>query len=210
MARPSCFRVQWARSEASQSRWIRRCSPPAAATRSTRHPTEAIRQPLLIGMQSSTARNLSGHLIDTPKARRAGIVPRRSTLIHNSMGRELPRQSGIAAGSIDAPSSVPENGSQAGCGTRHVAERVPVALSSASRQPQRRTLMGVKVVLAEGESAELALRRLRKLVEKHGITHELRVRRWFIKPTRLRRRKRFQKWYWSRDATLAAKQRGEQ
>jgi hypothetical protein len=68
--------------------------------------------------------------------------------------------------------------------------------------------MGVRVVLAEGESIGQALRRLRKLLERH------RALRWrtpsFIKQTEIRRAKRFKKKFKARLATLLAIRAGEQ
>jgi ribosomal protein S21 len=70
--------------------------------------------------------------------------------------------------------------------------------------------MGVRIVLAEGERVELALKRLRKLLDRHGAFWEQRRRRYFIEPTQTRRAKRFQKRFKARKATLLAKQAGEQ
>jgi ribosomal protein S21 len=70
--------------------------------------------------------------------------------------------------------------------------------------------MGVRIVLADKEPLGLALRRLRRLLERHGVTWELRRRGYFIKPTQARRAKRFQKRFKARLATLRAQQAGAQ
>ena len=70
--------------------------------------------------------------------------------------------------------------------------------------------MGVKIVLAEGEPIGIALRRFRKLLERNGVTYEMRRTRRFLEVTRIRRAKAFQKWYESHQATLLAKRAGEQ
>jgi small subunit ribosomal protein S21 len=70
--------------------------------------------------------------------------------------------------------------------------------------------MGVRIVLAEGESIGQALQRFRKLLERHGATWQLRRRRFYVKPTQTRRAKRFRKRFKARRATLLAKKAGEQ
>jgi ribosomal protein S21 len=70
--------------------------------------------------------------------------------------------------------------------------------------------MGLRVVLAQGERIEQALRRLRKLLERHGALWDLQRRRYFIKPTEVRRAKQFKKKFKARRETLLAKKAGEQ
>lgn len=70
--------------------------------------------------------------------------------------------------------------------------------------------MGVKIVLAEREPIDLALRRFGKLLERTGTRWEMRRRQHFTKPTEIRRVKAFRKWDRTRKATLVAKRAGEQ
>jgi ribosomal protein S21 len=70
--------------------------------------------------------------------------------------------------------------------------------------------MGVRIVLADKEPIVLALKRFKKLLQRHGATWELRRRRCFIKPSEIRRAKRFQKRFKTREATLLAQQAGQQ
>jgi small subunit ribosomal protein S21 len=70
--------------------------------------------------------------------------------------------------------------------------------------------MGARIVLAEGESIGQALRKFRKLLERHGTTWELRRRKYFITATQTRRAKRFRKRFKARHATLLAKMAGVQ
>ena len=70
--------------------------------------------------------------------------------------------------------------------------------------------MGVRIVLADKEQIGLALRRLKKLLEREGVTWETRRRRSFVKPTQMRRAKEFKKKFKARKATLLAKMAGEQ
>ncbi len=66
------------------------------------------------------------------------------------------------------------------------------------------------VVLADQEQIGLALRRLKKLLEREGAMWETRRRRSFRKPTHIRRAKEFKKRFKARQATLLAKAAGEQ
>jgi ribosomal protein S21 len=70
--------------------------------------------------------------------------------------------------------------------------------------------MGVRIILADKEPIVLALRRFKKLLERHGATREIRRRQYFIKPTKGNRAKRFKKKFKARLATLQAKQAGQQ
>jgi len=70
--------------------------------------------------------------------------------------------------------------------------------------------MGVRIVLAEGEPISQALRRFRKLLERHRASWEMWRRQNFIKPTQTRRAKRFKKKFKARLATRLAKKAGEQ
>ena len=56
----------------------------------------------------------------------------------------------------------------------------------------------------------LALRRFTKLLERQGVTWEMRRRTYFADPTQARRAKRFQKRFKARKATLLAQMAGEQ
>ena len=85
-----------------------------------------------------------------------------------------------------------------------------VLCTSASRQPYRRTLMGIRIVLADKEPINAALRRFKKLLERSGLTRDLRRQESFQKPTEIRRRKRFKKWFKARLATLVAQTDGKQ
>jgi len=85
-----------------------------------------------------------------------------------------------------------------------------------SRQPSRRTIMGIRMRLHEGEPIGQALRRFKKLVELHkkrGKRHK--PTPWwyephFVRNTEIRRRKEFMKWVKSRDATFLAERGGKQ
>jgi ribosomal protein S21 len=70
--------------------------------------------------------------------------------------------------------------------------------------------MGVRVVLAEREPIGLALRRLKKRLEREGVLMESRRRGSFVKATSTRRAKKFKKRFRARQATLLAKMAGEQ
>jgi ribosomal protein S21 len=70
--------------------------------------------------------------------------------------------------------------------------------------------MGVRIVLADKEPVGLALRRLKKLLEREGVAWETRRRRSFLKRTEIRRAKEFKKRFKAREATLLAKMAGEQ
>jgi ribosomal protein S21 len=70
--------------------------------------------------------------------------------------------------------------------------------------------MGVRIVLADKEPIGLALRRLKKLLERAGVAWETRRRRSFLKPAQIRRAKEFKKRFKARQATLLAKMAGEQ
>jgi ribosomal protein S21 len=70
--------------------------------------------------------------------------------------------------------------------------------------------MGVRVLLADGESAGQALKRLRKRLERHGALWELRRRTYYLKPAHARRAKRFRKRFKARLATFLAQKAGEQ
>src|SRR5262249_31143168 len=74
----------------------------------------------------------------------------------------------------------------------------------------RRRQMGVRVVLAEGESIGQALKRFRKLRERLGATWEMRRRQYFVKPSQARRAKRFRKRFKARLATFLAQKVGRQ
>ena len=81
----------------------------------------------------------------------------------------------------------------------------------------RRTLMGVRVVVADKEPIALALKRFKRLLEQHGVNWELRKRGYLIRPngctfkaTETRRAKKFQKRFKGREATLLAKMAGVQ
>jgi small subunit ribosomal protein S21 len=70
--------------------------------------------------------------------------------------------------------------------------------------------MGVRIVVGDRESIELALRRFRKLLERQGVFWEMRRRRSFAHATHIRRAKQFRKRFKARQATLLAQQAGEQ
>jgi len=70
--------------------------------------------------------------------------------------------------------------------------------------------MGVRIVLADKEPIGLALRRVKKLLEREGVTWESKRRGSFVKPTQIRRAKKFRKKFKAREATLLAKMAGEQ
>jgi small subunit ribosomal protein S21 len=70
--------------------------------------------------------------------------------------------------------------------------------------------MGVRIVIGEREPIGLALRRFKKLLERQGVTWEMRRRECFADPTRVRRAKRFRKRFMARKATLQAQRAGEQ
>ncbi|MHB1422946.1 MAG: 30S ribosomal protein S21 [Gemmataceae bacterium] len=70
--------------------------------------------------------------------------------------------------------------------------------------------MGVRIVLADKEPVGLALRRLKKALEREGVAWVARHRGAFLKPTQIRRAKEFKKRFKARQATLLAKMAGEQ
>jgi small subunit ribosomal protein S21 len=70
--------------------------------------------------------------------------------------------------------------------------------------------MGVRIVLAEKEPISAALRRFKKLLERSGLTRDLRRQGSFQKPTEIRRRKKFKKRFKARLATLLAQKDGKQ
>jgi ribosomal protein S21 len=81
----------------------------------------------------------------------------------------------------------------------------------------RRTLMGVRIVVAVNEPAVLALNRFKRLLERHGVNWELRKRGFLLQPngctfqaTATRRAKKFQKRLKARKETLLAKIAGKQ
>lgn len=74
----------------------------------------------------------------------------------------------------------------------------------------RRTLMGVRIVLADQEPIGVALRRFKKLLERSGLTRDLNRQLSFKKPTKIRRAKQFKKRFKARQATLLAQTSGEQ
>jgi ribosomal protein S21 len=81
----------------------------------------------------------------------------------------------------------------------------------------RRTLMGVRIVVADKEPIALALKRFKRSLEQHGVNWEMRKRGFLIQPkgcifkaTAAHRAKKFQKRFKARKATLLAKMAGEQ
>ena len=80
---------------------------------------------------------------------------------------------------------------------------------SAPRQPSRRRLMTVRIVVA-GRADQPCAGRLRKKLEWSGAAWEARRRRHAIDQTEERRAKQFRKRFKAREATLLAKQAGEQ
>jgi ribosomal protein S21 len=70
--------------------------------------------------------------------------------------------------------------------------------------------MGLKIRVGDREPIALVLRRFRKLLERNGIVWSMRRSRWFVKPTQLRRKKRFRKWLKSSAQTYLAKRAGLQ
>jgi ribosomal protein S21 len=70
--------------------------------------------------------------------------------------------------------------------------------------------MGVRVVLGDDEPIASALPRLRKLLDREGVTWETRRRRSFVDGTASRRAKEFKQRFKAREATLLAKMSGEQ
>jgi small subunit ribosomal protein S21 len=70
--------------------------------------------------------------------------------------------------------------------------------------------MGARIVVGEREPIGLALRRFKKLLERQGLTREMRRRKYAADPTQARRAKRFQKRFKARKATLLAQKAGEQ
>ena len=71
-------------------------------------------------------------------------------------------------------------------------------------------MMGVRIVLADKEPIAVGLRRLRKSLERHGVTWEVRQHLYFAKDCETRRRNRFRKRFKSRLATLRAKEAGKE
>jgi small subunit ribosomal protein S21 len=70
--------------------------------------------------------------------------------------------------------------------------------------------MGVRIVVGEREPIGLALRRFKKLLQRHGVAWALRRRKYYDGPVQDRRAKAFRKKFKARRATLLAKMAGEQ
>ena len=70
--------------------------------------------------------------------------------------------------------------------------------------------MGVRMRLYDGETIGQALRRFKKLLASHGQVWELRWHVHFVPATPIRRKKKFQKRFKARKATLLAQKAGEQ
>lgn len=70
--------------------------------------------------------------------------------------------------------------------------------------------MGVRIVLVDKEPIGLALRRLKKALEREGVAWKARCRGAFLKPTQIRRAKKFNKRFKARQQTLLAKMAGQQ
>ena len=58
------------------------------------------------------------------------------------------------------------------------------------RQPLRRSHVGVKVVVGDGEPLSKALRRLKKLLDQQKPRYPRRREVYYLKPSEVRRRKR--------------------
>ena len=71
-------------------------------------------------------------------------------------------------------------------------------------------MMGVRIVVGEGEPIGHAMKRLRKKLDQNGILYEMRRRQCFLDGTQVRRAKEFKKRYRSRLATRLAKSEGLQ
>jgi ribosomal protein S21 len=77
-------------------------------------------------------------------------------------------------------------------------------------------MMGVRIVVGEGEPIELALKRFRKLLEWHRASWKWhkpigwRGLNYYVKPSKIRGVKRFVKRVKARLATRLAKRAGEQ
>lgn len=69
--------------------------------------------------------------------------------------------------------------------------------------------MGVRIVVGDREPIGLALRRFKKLLNRQGLTREMRRQMYFMDATQARRAKRFQKRFKARKATLLAQRAGE-
>jgi ribosomal protein S21 len=81
-------------------------------------------------------------------------------------------------------------------------------LTTAPRQPYpRRTFMGVKILLHDGEPISIALRRFRRLLDRHGVTYEMRAHRYYEKPSQARHRKKCHNWYFKRVYSREAERR---
>ena len=50
--------------------------------------------------------------------------------------------------------------------------------------------MSLEVKVQKGEPVERSLRRLKKALDREGVLHSVRSRRYFVKPAQMRRRKR--------------------
>ena len=50
--------------------------------------------------------------------------------------------------------------------------------------------MSLEVKVLKGEPVERSLRRLKKSLDREGVIHSIRARRYFVKPAQMRRRKR--------------------
>jgi small subunit ribosomal protein S21 len=69
-------------------------------------------------------------------------------------------------------------------------DRLPSTVSSSKWSLQISGVRVVKLTLRDKESAQEAVRRFRKLVERSGIKKEMRVREFYEKPSEIKRRAR--------------------
>jgi small subunit ribosomal protein S21 len=67
--------------------------------------------------------------------------------------------------------------------------------------------MGVRIRPHDGEPITQVLRRFRKLVERHGVTYEMRAHRHYMKPSAKRHKKKCHDWFWKRHYSRMAEKR---
>lgn len=67
--------------------------------------------------------------------------------------------------------------------------------------------MGVKILLYDREPISQGLRRFRRLLERHGVTKEMRVNRYYEKPSKVRHRKKCHDWFFTRVYSRLAERR---
>lgn len=69
-------------------------------------------------------------------------------------------------------------------------ERKLIAFLLFPSKPEHRFYMSVEVKIRKGEPMERALRRLKKKLDREGVIRDVRAKRYFEKPSEVKRRKK--------------------